>query len=89
MLAGEIEALDEVSNQADATRVSGRLRALLLLLAGRTGDAVALLRTADRWLDPADRVVLPYLLAARSGGPSQPGRATTQVAGLLTGIDEL
>jgi len=86
VLAGEI---DELAARPDtAPRVSGRLHALLLLLAGRTGDAAALLRTADHWPDHADRVVLPYLLAAGSGGPAQPGWATAQVAGLLAGVDE-
>lgn len=79
---------DEVAALADApTPVTGRLRALLLLLAGRTGEATALLGSDECTQAPASRVVLPYLLATGCGGPSHPRWETSQVARLLRSVD--
>jgi hypothetical protein len=87
VLAGEITALDEVANTESP--ISGRLRALLLLLAGRT-DAAAALLGRDGGTRPmaAGSVIVPYLLAAACAGPGRPGWEMTRVARLLRGIDE-
>lgn len=83
LLTAEVEAL-----AADAP--PGRLRAALLLLAGRVDDAVDLLDAppAPNPRDSAARVVLPYLLAAACSGPSHQTWASTRLAGLLRSVDD-
>lgn len=85
--------LSEVCDALDAAEsprgMSGRLRACLLLLAGRADNAIELLEESGDMdgRQSARRVLVPYLLAAGCDGPKRPEWPATRAARLVGSID--
>ncbi|MEU1600016.1 hypothetical protein ABZ468_46370 [Streptomyces sp. NPDC005708] len=85
------EVLGRVAADARKRKDDGRpdewLMAELLLLADRIEEATTLLDTTGSWRDPG-RVLLPYLLAASSAAPADPGWIETVLHRWLAELDD-